>query len=193
MAPSESHPFTEGACQSACVHDDTADVSIESARFEGYGPGGAAVIVDCLTDNPSHTVAELRHVFTTFGGHLGAPGSVAYLFKPVARMSYTSATDLAGLRRLAFDAGAEDLVAGPGGSIEVLSDPWEFEAVRARLMSAGFVPARVGATERASAAVPLAGTAAVTMSRLLTALRELEEVQSVYTNAEIPDEVVAQL
>ena len=168
-------------------------MSIERARFEGYGPDGAAVIVDCLTANPSRTVAELRHVLSKYGGHLGAPGSVAYLFKPVGRMSYSSATDLAGLRRLAFDAGAEDIVAGPGGSIEVLSDPWEFEAVRARLMSAGFVPARVGATERASAAVPLAGTAAVTMSRLLTALRELEEVQSVYTNAEIPDEVVAQL
>ena len=168
-------------------------MSIERARFEGYGPDGAAVIVDCLTANPSRTVAELRHVFSKYGGSVGAPGSVAYLFKPVGRMSYPSATDLAGLRRLAFDAGAEDIVAGPGGSIEVLSDPWEFEAVRARLMSAGFVPARVGATERASAAVPLAGTAAVTMSRLLTALRELEEVQSVYTNAEIPDEVVAQL
>jgi len=168
-------------------------VSIEKARFEGYGPDGAAVIVDCLTANPSRTVAELRLVFSKYGGSLGAPGSVAYLFKPVGRMSYPSATDLAGLRRLAFDAGAEDIVAGPGGSIEVLSDPWEFDAVRARLMSAGFVPARVDETERASEAVPLAGAAAVAMLRLLTALRELEEVQSVYTNAEIPDEVVAQL
>jgi transcriptional/translational regulatory protein YebC/TACO1 len=178
---------------SACLHDDAADVSIESARFEGYGPDGAAVIVDCLTDNPSRTVAELRHVFTRFDGYLGAAGSVAYLFKPVARMSFTSATDLAGLRRLAFDAGAEDIVVGPGGSIDVLSDPWEFDAVRTRLMSAGFMPARFDETERASTAVPLAGAAAVAMRRLLTALRELEEVQSVYTNAEIPDEVVAQL
>ena len=79
---------------SACLHDDAADVSIESARFEGYGPGGAAVIVDCLTDNRNRTVAELRHVFTKYGGNLGAPGSVAYLFKPVGRMSYPAASDV---------------------------------------------------------------------------------------------------
>jgi transcriptional/translational regulatory protein YebC/TACO1 len=168
-------------------------VSIERARFEGYGPDGAAVIVDCLTANPSRTVAELRHVFSKYGGHLGAPGSVAYLFKPVGRMSYSSATDLAGLRRLAFDAGAEDIVVRPAGLIDVLTDPWEFDAVRARLASAGFVPAHCEVSERASVAVPLAGAAAVAMRSLQAALRELEEVQSVYTNAEIPDEVVAQL
>jgi transcriptional/translational regulatory protein YebC/TACO1 len=151
------------------------------------------VIVDYLTDNPSRAVAELRHVFTKYGGSLGAPGSVAYLFKPVGRMSYPSATDLADLRRLAFDAGAEDIVAGPGGSIEVLTDPWEFDAVRARLTSAGFVPVHCGVTERASVAVPLAGAAAYSMLRLQEALRELEDVQGVYSNAEIPDEVVAQL
>lgn len=192
MAPPESHPITEGGCQWTCTHD-AADVSIESARIEGYGPGGAAVIVDCLTDNPSRSVAQLRQVFAEFGGDLGAPGSVAYLFKPVARMSYAADADLAGLRRLAFDAGAEDIVAGPGGSIDVLSDPWEFEAVRGRLKAAGFTPARTDETERASERVPLTGAAAVAMQRLLNALRELEEVQSVYSNAEIPDEVVAQL
>jgi transcriptional/translational regulatory protein YebC/TACO1 len=168
-------------------------VSIESARFEGYGPGGAAVIVDCLTDNPARALAQLRHVFAQFGGSLGAPGSVAYLFKPVGRMSYPSATDLAGLRRLAFDAGAEDIVVGPAGSIDVLTDPWEFEAVRARLSSAGFVPAHFDVTERASLKAPLAGSAAIWMLRLQAAQQDLEEVQSVYTNAEIPDEVVAQL
>jgi transcriptional/translational regulatory protein YebC/TACO1 len=183
----------EGGCQCNCLHDAAADVSVESARVEGYGPGGAAVIVDCLTDNPSRAVAQLRQVFASFGGFLGAPGSVAYLFKPVARMSFTSAADPAGLARLAFDAGAEDIVMGPTGSIDVLSDPWEFAAVRARLVSAGFVPAHVDETERASQGVPLAGSAAVAMLRLLSALRELEEVQSVHTNAEIPDEVVAQL
>ena len=178
---------------SACLHDDAADVSIESARFEGYGPGGAAVIVDCLTDNPDRLVAQLRHVFRENGGNLGAPGSVAYLFKPVGRMSYPPATDLAGLRRLAFDAGAEDIVVGAAGSIEVLTDPWEFDAVRARLGSAGFVPAHCDLIERASIAVPLAGYAAYSMQRLLQALRELEAVQGVYSNAEIPEEVVAQL
>jgi transcriptional/translational regulatory protein YebC/TACO1 len=178
---------------SACLHDAAADVSIESARFEGYGPGGAAVIVDCRTDNPNRTVAELRHVFTKYGGSLGAPGSVAYLFKPVGRVSYASATDLAGLRRLAFDAGAEDIVVGRAGSIEVLTDPWELAAVRARLCAAGFAPVESDVTERASLAVPLAGAAAYSMRRLQAALRELEDVQGVYSNAEIPDEVVAQL
>ena len=178
---------------SACLHDAAADVSIESARFEGYGPGGAAVIVDCLTANPAHTVAELRHVFAKYGGSLGAPGSVAYLFKAVGRMSFSSATDLAGLRGLAFDAGAEDIIVGRSGSIEVLTDPWELDAVRARLTSAGFVPVRCDEIERASLAVPLAGAAADSMRRLQEALRELEDVQGVYSNAEIPDEVMAQL
>jgi transcriptional/translational regulatory protein YebC/TACO1 len=175
---------------SACLHDDAADVSIESARFEGYGPGGAAVVIDCLTDNPDHLVAQLRHVFGEYGGNLGAPGSVAYLFKPVGRMSYPPTTDLLGLRRLAFDAGAEDIIVG-AGSIEVLTDPWEFEVVRARLCSAGFVPTHCDLTERASVGVPLAGSAAYCMRRLLEALHELEAVQGVYSNAEIPDEVVA--
>ena len=178
---------------SACLHDAAADVSIESARFEGYGPGGAAVIVDCLTDNPKRTVAELRHVFTKYGGALGAPGSVAYLFKAVARMSFAPATDEAALRRLAFDAGAEDIVEGAAGAIEVLADPRESDAVRARLAAAGFAPVYCDLTERASLAVPLAGATADCMRRLQAALRELQDVQGVYSNAEISDEVVAQL
>jgi transcriptional/translational regulatory protein YebC/TACO1 len=178
---------------SACLHDDAADVSIESARFEGYGPGGAAVIVDCLTDNRTRTVAELRHVFKTFGGNLGAPGSVAYLFKPVGRMTYLRGTDLQGLMRLGFGAGAEDIVVSSAGSIEVLTDPVEFEAVRAQFASAGFVPTRCDVTERASVPVPLDGAAAYSALALLQALRELDDVQAVYSNAEIPDALMAQL
>jgi transcriptional/translational regulatory protein YebC/TACO1 len=178
---------------SACLHDDAADVSIESARFEGYGPGGAAVIVDCLTDNRQRTVAELRHVFTKYGGNLGAPDSVAYLFKPVGRMRYPSGTDLAGLNKLAFDAGAEDIAAGPNGSVDVFTDPRELEAVRARLASSGFIAVRADVSERASLTVPLCAGAAHSMLRLLEALRELDDVQGVYSNAEIPDEVVAHL
>jgi transcriptional/translational regulatory protein YebC/TACO1 len=180
---------------SACLHDDAADVRIESARFEGYGPGGAAVIVDCLTDNRTRTVAELRHVFETFGGNLGAPGAVAYLFKPVGRMTYERAADLdlQGLTTLGFSAGAEDIVVGAAGSVEVLTDPAELDAVRARLSSAGFVAARCEVTERASVVVPLAGAAAYSMLGLLRALAELDHVQGVYSNAEIPDALVAQL
>jgi transcriptional/translational regulatory protein YebC/TACO1 len=178
---------------SACLHDAAADVSIESARFEGYGPGGAAVIVDCLTDNRTRTVAELRHVFKTFGGNLGAPGSVAYLFKPVGRMTYLRGTDLQGLMRVGFGAGAEDIVVSSAGSIEVLTDPVEFEAVRAQLASAGFVPTRCDVSERASVLVPLEGAAAYSALALLQALRELDDVQAVYSNAEIPDALMAQL
>jgi transcriptional/translational regulatory protein YebC/TACO1 len=118
---------------------------------------------------------------------------VAYLFKPVGRMSYSSPSDPALLSRIASAAGAEDIIAGPAGSIEVLTDPWEFDAVRARLASAGFAPQRCEVSERASIAVPLTGSAAYSMQRLEEALRELEDVQGVYSNAEIPDEVVAQL
>jgi transcriptional/translational regulatory protein YebC/TACO1 len=178
---------------SACLYDDAADVSIESARFEGYGPGGAAVIVDCLTDNRTRTVAELRHVFRKFGGNLGAPGSVAYLFKPVSRMIYPRGTDSARLARLGFGAGVEDIAVSSAGAIEVLVDPAEFDAVRAQLSSAGFVPSACDATERASVSVPLAAAAAAAMQGLLQALSELAAVQGVYSNAEIPDAFVAPL
>jgi transcriptional/translational regulatory protein YebC/TACO1 len=167
-------------------------VSIESARFEGYGPGGAAVIVDCLTDNRNRAVAELRHVFRKYGGQLGAPGSVAYLFKPVGRVSYPAVGDPAALRKLAFDAGAEDIVSGPRGSIEVLSDPWELDAVRLRLVAAGFAPTSCDVTERASARVVLSGEAADCMLHLEEELRRVEGVKGVYSNAEISHEGVAQ-
>src|SRR5471030_1422778 len=103
---------------SACLHDDAADVSIESARFEWYGPDGAAVIVDCLTDNRNRLVAELRHVFKMFGGDLGAPGSVAYLFKPVGRMIYSHTSEMERLARIAFGAGAEDISVTAAGAVE---------------------------------------------------------------------------
>jgi transcriptional/translational regulatory protein YebC/TACO1 len=177
---------------SACLHDDAADVSIESARFEGYGPDGAAVIVDCLTDNRDRVVAELRHVFEMFGGKLGAPGSVAYLFKPVGRMIYPRATDMERLARLGFGAGAEDIIVNSAGLLEVLTDPVDFESIRAQLASVGSVPTRSHLTERASISVPLVGAAAYSMLGLVAALGELDDVQSVHTNAEIPDALVAQ-
>jgi transcriptional/translational regulatory protein YebC/TACO1 len=168
-------------------------VSIESARFEGYGPGGAAVIVDCQADNHHRTVAELRHVFRSYGGHLGAPGSVAYLFKPVGRLSYAAGADLAGLKKAAFDAGAEDVFERARGAVEVLTDPWELESVRKRLSAAGLAPASFDVTERASVRVALAGEAAIEMMHLLEALRGVDRVTGVYSIAEISDEVVAQL
>ena len=178
---------------SACLHDAAADVSIESARFEGYGPGGAAVIVDCLTDDRACTVAKLRQMFKSFGGNMGAPGSVAYLFKPVGRMTFLHGTDLQGLMSVGFGAGAEDIIVSTSGTVEVLTDPAELDAVRAQLSSAGFVPANCDVTERAALRLPLAGAAGSAMLGLLQALRKLDGVQGVYSNAEIPDALMAQL
>jgi transcriptional/translational regulatory protein YebC/TACO1 len=178
---------------SACLHDAAADVSIESARFEGYGPDGAAVIVDCLTDNRERVVAELRQVFKMFGGDLGAPGSVAYLFKPVGCMTFARTTDMERLARLGFGAGAEDIIVNSAGVIEVLTDPTEFDSIRAQLAAAGFIATHSHLTERAAVAVPLAGAAASSMLGLLQALRDLDDVQSVHSNAEIPDALMAQL
>ena len=176
-----------------CLHDDVADVSFHTARYEGYGPGGAAVIVDCFTDNRDRTAAKLRQVFAVNGGNLGAPDSVAYLFKSVGRMTYPQGTDAEVLRRLALDIGAEDFVTTSSGSIEVLTDPLELDALQARLCAEGFVPAMVDVTERASIAVPLAGALAESMQRLLKALWQLDDVRHVYSNAEIPREFLASL
>jgi transcriptional/translational regulatory protein YebC/TACO1 len=132
-------------------------------------------------------------VFTKFGGYLGAPGSVAYLFKPVGRMIYARGTDMVRLTRLGFGAGAEDIFLNSAGAIEVLTDPVELEAVRAQLWSVGLKPARADFTQHASVSVPLAGVAAATMLGLIEALRALDDVQDVYSNAEISDALVAQL
>jgi transcriptional/translational regulatory protein YebC/TACO1 len=132
-------------------------------------------------------------VFTKFGGYLGAPGSVAYLFKPVGRMIYSRGTDMARLTRLGFGAGAEDIYLNAAGAIEVLTDPAELAAVRAQLSSVGLKPQCSDFTEHASISVPLAGEAAARMLALIEALRALDDVQNVYSNAQISDALVAQL
>lgn len=131
-------------------------------------------------------------MFTKFGGYLGAPGSVAYLFKPVGRMIFAHGTDMARLTRLGFGAGAEDILLNSAGSIEVLTDPVELNPVRAQLSSVGFEPECTDFIEHASVSVPLAGAAAVTLRALIQALRALDDVQDVYSNAEISDSFVAQ-
>jgi YebC/PmpR family DNA-binding regulatory protein len=170
-----------------------AGEDFQSVRYEGYGPGGAAVMVDCLTDNRNRTVAEIRHAFTKYGGNLGADGSVAYLFNQVGLMTYPPGTDEERLMEVALEAGAEDVITNEDGSIEVLSDPTEFEEVRARLVEKGFTPADATVTQRASTSAELQGEAAESMARLLEALEDLDDVQNVYSNAEIPDEVLARV
>lgn len=166
---------------------------LEPVRYEGYGPGGAAVLIECVTDDRNRTRADLRRAFTEHGGHLGAEGSVSYLFNHVGLMTYPPGTDEEPLMRAALEAGAEDVVPNSDHSIEVLADPMEFDTVRAILTDRGFAPAAAQVTERASLTTPLSGEPAERMVHLLEALEGLEEVRNVYSNVEISDEVLARI
>jgi transcriptional/translational regulatory protein YebC/TACO1 len=166
---------------------------LKSVRYEGYGPGGTAVVMDCLTDDPERTAARVRQVLLHHGGYLGAAGAVSYLFNPVGLMIYAPAMSGKRLTHTALQAGAEDVLRLDDGSIEVLTDPMEFLTVRSLLQASGFTPAVAKVTQRASTLVPLVGEEALSMLHLLKALETLDETQNVYTNAEIPDEILAQL
>ena len=162
-------------------------------RYEGYGPGGTAVMVDCLTDNKNRTVAEIRHAFTKYGGNLGADGSVNYLFNNVGQLMYPSGSDEDALMEAAIDAGAEDVVVDGDGSIEVLTEPGDFHAVRDAMISAGYAPENAQLTMRASTSATLNVKEATSMVKMLELLEDLDDVQEVYSNADISDEVLAQL
>src|SRR5581483_4992744 len=167
--------------------------SQQPVRYEGYGPGGAAVLVECITDDHDRTRADLRRAFSEHGGHLGAAGSVSYLFNHVGLMTYPPGTDEERLMHAALEAGAEDVVPNSDHSIEVLADPMEFDTVRAILTDRGFVPAAAEVTERASLTTPLSGEPAERMVRLLETLEDRDDVRNVYSNVEISHEVLARL
>ncbi len=162
----------------------------ESVRYEGYGPGGAAVMVECVTDDRGRIAQEVRHAFAAHGGHLGADGSVSYLFNTVGLMTYPPGTDEEALMRVALEAGAEDVVPNADRSVEVLADPLEFDAVCAVLTHHGFAPATAEVTQRAATSLELEGECAEQMVALLTALEGLPEVREVYSNVEIANEVL---
>jgi YebC/PmpR family DNA-binding regulatory protein len=164
-----------------------------AVRYEGYGPGGAAVMVECVTDDRGRAGAKMRHAFAQHGGHLGADGSVSYLFNTVGLMTYPPGTDAERLMEVALEAGAEDVVPHADESVEVLADPAEFETVRAVLTQCGFAPATAEVTQRAATSLELYGEAAVSMLNLLQALEELDEVRDVYSNVEISHEVLARI
>ena len=155
---------------------------------EAYGPGGGALIVVCRTDNRERTIAQLRQVVRAHGGYIGARGAVSYLFNEVGRLTFAPGTDAVRVAALALGAGAEDVIPAP---LEVLTDPIDFDTVRAALQAAGFVPASAEVTRRASITVPLTGEAARAMLHLIEALKDLKDVENLYTNVEIPDEVLA--
>lgn len=170
-----------------------AGENLEEARYEGYGPGGVAVMVDCMTDNRKRTVAEVRHAFTKCGGNLGTDGSVAYLFTKVGLIAYPAGTDEDALMEAALEAGAEDVVSNDDGSLDVLTAPDEFIDVREALRAAGQVPDAAEITLRAGAGHVVDLDGAQTMTRLLDMLEDLDDVQKVYSNAEIPDDILARL
>jgi YebC/PmpR family DNA-binding regulatory protein len=165
----------------------------QEIRYEGYGPGGTAVIVDCMTDNRNRTVAEVRHAFSKFGGNLGADGSVAYLFNHVGLLSYPPRSNEDAIMAAAIDAGAEDVLVDEDKSIQVLTDPAEFETVRDAMRSAGFPPSDGELTIWAATTTELGLEEAASMIKLLEVLEDLDDVQNVYSNADIGDDVLAQL
>jgi YebC/PmpR family DNA-binding regulatory protein len=158
-------------------------VSYEEIRYEGYGIGGAAVIVDCMTDNRVRTVAEVRHAFSKHGGNLGTEGSVAFQFKHCGQFVFAPGASEDRVMEIALEAGAQDVVTGEDGSIEVLSAPGDFEAVRNALESAGLKPEIAEVTMRAENPIELAGDDAARMQKLLDALEDLDDVQDVFHNA----------
>ncbi|MEM8983511.1 MAG: YebC/PmpR family DNA-binding transcriptional regulator [Pseudomonadota bacterium] len=162
-------------------------------RYEGYGPAGAAVMVDCLTDNRNRTVADVRHAFSKYGGNLGADGSVAYLFNHVGLLMFEPGIDEEEVMEAAIDAGAEDVIVADDESIEVLTDPSEFATVEMTLRNAGLTPASAELTMRATTNAELDVSSAETLLKLLDALEDLDDVQQVYSNADFPDDVLAAL
>ncbi|HHJ39014.1 MAG: hypothetical protein AXA67_11060 [Methylothermaceae bacteria B42] len=165
----------------------------EEVRYEGYGPGGVAVMVDCLTDNRNRTVAEVRHVFTKAGGNLGTDGSVAYLFTKLGVINFPASADEDAIMEAALEAGADDIVSDDDGNIEVLTAPENFEAVKSALEQAGLKPESAEITMRASTSVKLDAGEAEKMIRLLEKLEDLDDVQEVYSNADISEDVLAKI
>lgn len=158
-------------------------VSYEEIRYEGYGIGGAAIIVDCMTDNRVRTVAEVRHAFSKYGGNLGTEGSVAFQFKHCGQLLFAPGTSEDKVMEVALEAGAEDVVTHDDGSLEVLSSPHDFEAVKKALEAAGLKPELAEVTMRAENTIDLTGEDAQRMQKLLDVLEDLDDAQEVYHNA----------
>lgn len=161
----------------------------EEVRYEGYAPGGVAVLVECMTDNRNRTVSEVRHAFAKHGGNLGSEGSVAYLFRKVGVLSFAPGADENRILEIALEAGAEDVARfEEDGSIEVLTAPEGFEAVRDALIRAGLKPDEAEVTMRAATEVTVEGETARAVVKLLDHLEDLDDVQRVYSNADLPGE-----
>jgi YebC/PmpR family DNA-binding regulatory protein len=162
-------------------------VNYEELRYEGYGINGAAVMVDCMTDNKTRTVADVRHAFSKYGGNLGTDGSVAFLFKHCGTLLFAPGADEDKIMEAALDAGAEDIITNDDGSIEVITAPNDFDSVNEALTAAGLKPEVAEVTMKAGTETVLTGDDAVRMQKLLDALDDLDDVQEVYTSAVIEE------
>jgi YebC/PmpR family DNA-binding regulatory protein len=162
-------------------------VNYEEIRYEGYGINGAAVIVDCLSDNRTRTVADIRHAFTKHGGNLGTDGSVAFLFKHCGQIVFAPGTDSNKLMEAALDSGADDILDHDDGSIEVITEPHDFVAVKTALAKAGLKPEFAEVTMKPTSEIVINGDDGARMQKLLDALEALDDVQNVYTTAVIEE------
>ncbi len=165
----------------------------QEIRYEGYGPGGVAVMVDSMTDNRNRTVAEVRHAFTKCGGNLGTEGSVAYLFTKKGILSFPAGSDEDTIMEAALEAGADDVVVNDDTSIDVLTDPQDFMNVKEAMAAQGLEPEHAEVTMQASTSAALELEDARKMVKLLEMLEDLDDVQNVYSNADISDEIMKQL
>lgn len=166
----------------------------EEIRYEGYGVGGVAVMVDCMTDNRNRTAGEVRHAFSKNGGNLGADGSVAYLFAQQGVLSFAPGVSEEKIMEVALEAGAEDIVTNDDGSVDVLTPPEEYHAVRESLARAGMEPEFAEVTQRASTVVRIEDAEqAGQVVKMIDMLEDLDDVQAVYTNADFPEDVLASL
>jgi len=181
----------ERACKRGA--GETEGANYEEVRYEGYGPGGIAVLADCMTDNRNRTVSEVRHAFTKAGGNLGTDGSVSYMFNKIGSIIFDAGADEDTIMEIALEAGAEDIVSEEDGSIEVITTPEKHGAVNDALKQAGQEPIASEITMRADILTPVDVETAEKLMRLIDTLEDLDDVQEVYFNADIPDEVLEAL
>jgi len=167
---------------------DLEGVTYEELKYEGYAPGGVAVMVECLTDNRNRTVAEVRHAFTKYGGNLGTDGSVAYLFSKIGVLNFAPGTSEDDVMEAALDAGADDVVTEEDGSIEVITSPEAYAEVKQAMIAVELVPENSEITMRASVEVELDVESGEKVLRFLDALEDLDDTQDVFSNADIPEE-----
>jgi len=163
------------------------DVVYDEIRYEGYGPNGVAIMVDCMTDNRNRSVAEVRHAFNKYGGNMGTEGSVAYIFTKLGILSYAPGKDEDAIMDAALEAGADDVESHDDGSIDVLTSADEFVSVKEAMIEAGFEPDNGEVTMKAATEVELDVEQGIKMLRMLDVLEDLDDVQNVYSNADIPD------